>query len=69
MAETFEERRLDLAQRHGGYFPHVDGLRCLAIASVVAYYAKIWVEINKYTHFSNVHVAHSENDRGNKSCR
>ncbi len=29
-----------VAQRHGGYFPHVDGLRCLAIASVVAYHAK-----------------------------
>ncbi|WP_230190313.1 acyltransferase family protein [Sphingobium sp. CECT 9361] len=26
--------------RQGGYFPHIDGLRCLAIASVVIYHAQ-----------------------------
>lgn len=41
MVAAVEIQQNEISQRHGGYFPHIDGLRCLAIASVVGYHAQL----------------------------
>lgn len=41
MVAAVEIQQDDISQRHGGYFPHIGDLRCLAIASVVVYHAQL----------------------------